>query len=307
MTGGSGYLGLQLVQTLAARQPTAEIVLPVRDPDRALALLRESPISDRLSVLPWEEFERLSPAVAGDVLIHLAAVRPPVAESEPLSYVQNLHLAGLAAKAARTLSIPLFVLLSSHAVYEGSEPPWTEDTPPHPRSVYAYAKVACEEMVRELSNHGTRYGILRMASLYGLSSRMQWERVIHRFAQQAAKGLPIEVHGNGRQTLDLVHVKDAAKAVACLLEAPDRAWNQAYNITSNHPISIATLAELCFGTAREGMGLDAEIRHVDVPARSSSYGSRTRLAEELLAWMPEISLEQGVREIMEYARVHLRT
>jgi nucleoside-diphosphate-sugar epimerase/carbamoylphosphate synthase large subunit len=307
MTGGSGYLGLQLVQTLAARQPTAEIVLPVRDPDRALALLRESPISDRLSVLPWEEFERLSPAVAGDVLIHLAAVRPPVAESEPLSYVQNLHLAGLAAKAARTLSIPLFVLLSSHAVYEGSEPPWTEDTPPHPRSVYAYAKVACEEIVRELSNHGTRYGILRMASLYGVSARMEWGRVIHRFASQAVRGLPIELHGDGSQTMDLVHVGDAAKAVACLLEASDQAWNRAYNITSNQPVSVAALAELCCRIAREGMGLDASVRRVYVPARSSSYGSNTRLAEDLLKWTPDISLEQGVLKIMKYAQTAHQT
>jgi len=300
VTGASGYLGQRVVRTLLESEPEAEIVLPVRDPDRAEQLWERCPGHERLHVLPWQDLEGLSLDLMGEVMIHLAAVRPPVADDASTVFVESLELTRLAVHAARKLSIPLFVLASSHAVYEGVQPPWTEQTPIRPQSPYAYAKAACEQLVCQLPDHGTRYAILRMASLYGLSGRMQWERVAHRFAEKAAKGLPLELHGEGLQTIDLVHVSDAARAVSCLLQAPDRAWNRIYNITSNKPVSIAELAELCRRTASNELGVAPPIEYLNTPARSSPSGSCTRSAEELIAWTPNVSLEAGLREVMDH-------
>lgn len=300
VVGGSGFLGQEVIRELLSSYPRAEVIVPVRDRARMEAQWEGRSGWSRLRLADWRELEALSPRVTADALVHLAAVRPPVQEDPSLLFVENLRLTQIATRAAHQLSIPLFVFVSSHAVYEGVRPPWTESTPLRPESAYAYAKVACEELVRQLPGHKIRYAILRMGSLYGLAGRIEWERVAHRFAARAAKGLALTVHGDGQQTIDLVHVKDAARSISSLLQGPDAVWNRAYNITTGAPIEILKLAELCRDIALETKALAVPVKskQLDVSTPSRSYGSCSRLARDLLRWSPQIPLKLGLEEIM---------
>jgi len=296
--GGSGYLGQKVIRALLDSHPRVEIVVPVRDRGRMENCWEGRPGWDRLHLQDWEELERGSPSLMADALIHAAAVRPPTAEDPTSLFAENLRLTRIAVRAARLLAIPFFVFVSSHAVYAGGHSPWTEDTPIRPDSPYAYAKAACEELVRELAGHGIRYAILRMASLYGLAERMQWERVVHRFAEGAARGQTLEVYGDGRQTLDLVHVMDAAQAVCSLLRGGDRAWNLMYNITGDKTIEVMDLAQRCRDIARHIKGIEVPIERREISRAPTSYGSSNRLAAKVLNWSPEIPLGVGLEEIM---------
>ncbi len=302
VVGGSGFLGQEVIRELLSSFPHAEIIVPVRDRTQMEGQWAGRPDERRLLLVDWEEFESLSPRVMADALVHLAAVRPPVQESPGSLFVENLRLTKIAIRAAHRLSIPLFVFASSHAVYEGAQPPWTEDTPLQPQSAYAYAKVACEELVRQLPGHGIRYAILRLGSLYGLAGRIQWERVAHCFAARAAKGLPLTVHGDGHQTIDLVHVKDGARAVCSLLQGPDTAWNGAYNITGGAPVEILKLAELCrdIASATKGLTVPIELNQLDVTTPLRSFGSCSILARDLFGWSPQMSLKAGLEEVMRH-------
>ena len=300
ITGGSGYLGQEIICALLDSHPRVEIVVPVRDRERMEQHWEGRSGRDRLHLLDWEELEELSSNAMADVLIHAAAVRPPVAENPSSLFVENLRLTRIALRAAHQLSIPLFVFVSSHAVYEGERPPWTEDTPVKPQSPYAYSKVACEELVRGLQGHGIRYAILRMASLYGLAERMQCERVAHRFAERAARGLALEVHGDGRQTIDLVHVKDGAHAVCSLLQGSDRVWNRTYNIASDNPVEIIELAKVCCSIAKGARGMQVPIERLNVSEVPRSYGSSNRLARDFLGWSQKTPLTAGLEEVMTH-------
>lgn len=300
VVGGSGFLGQEVIRELLSSYLHAEIIVPVRDRTQMEAQCEGRSGWNRVRLVDWGELEALSPSVMADALVHLAAVRPPVQGSPSSLFVENLRLTKIAIRAAHQLSIPLFVFVSSHAVYEGERPPWTENTPLRPQSAYAYAKVACEELVRELQEHGIRYAILRMASLYGLAERMQCERVAHRFAERAARGLALDVHGDGSQTIDLVHVKDGARAVCSVLQGSDTAWNGAYNITTGAPIEILKLAELCRDIAAETkeLAVPIELKQLEVPTSARSFGSCSRLARDLLDWSPQVPLRLGLEEIM---------
>ena|GEM_PF-222061 len=302
VVGGSGFLGQELLRELLSSYPHAEVIVPVRDRTRMKTQWEGRPGWNRLRLADWEELETFSPSVMADALVHLAAVQPLAADSSSSMFVENLRLTQLAVRAAQKLSIPLFVFVSSQAVYEGEGPPWTERTPLRPESVYACAKVACEALVRRLPEHGIRYAILRMGNLYGLAERMRWERVAHRFAARAANGLALTVHGDGHQTIDLVHVKGAARAVCSVLKGPDTTWNGAYNITSGTPIEIRKLAELCCDIAGEAgkLVVPIELEQLDVSTQSSSFGSCSRLARDRLGWSPQISLKIGLEEIMHH-------
>lgn len=298
VTGGSGYLGQQIIRTLLEDGELREIAVPVRDRSGIERAFADHPERARLTPLDWESLEQCCPQASADVLIHAAAVRPPSCEEGLSLFVENLRLTQIAVRAATRLAIPLVIYVSSHAVYEGRIPPWTEHAPPHPQSPYAFAKLACEELVRTLGENGTRYVILRMAGLYGLSERIQWERVAHRFARQAARGEPLEVHGTGAQRIDLLHVKDAAEAVACVLKTTDLGWNRTYNISSGNPVGIMELAELCSKIAADEAGLDVSIQTIGAPASAVCYGSSNQMARDVLGWSPSVSLRAGLEEIM---------
>lgn len=299
LTGGSGYLGQRIARTLLASDSRIELMVPVRRPVELERSFAGHPGREHLHVLGWDEMERFSSRAMADVLIHAAAVRPPAGGQGSELFVENLRLTRIAVRAAKRLEIPLVVFVSSHAVYEGETPPWSEATPVHPRTPYAFAKFACEELVRTLAEDGIRYGILRMSSLYGDSERMQWERVAHRFARQAARGEPLEVHGGGQQRIDLLHVSDAARAVICLLKGTDRAWNRTYNVSSGEPVGIMRLAEVCSRIAAEEKGLDVPIFSISSPAGTVCYGASNRLAEDELGWSPRVSLRDGLAEVMK--------
>ncbi len=302
VVGGSGFLGQEVLRELLSSYPHAEIIVPVRNRAQMEAQWEGRSGCDRLRLVDWGDLEILSPSVMADALVHLAAVRPPAAESSYSMFVEDLRLTQLAVRAVHKLSIPLFVFVSSQAVYEGERAPWTERTPLRPESAYACAKVACEELVRQLPEHKIRYAILRMASLYGLAERMQWERVAHRFAARAAKGLALTVHGDGHQTIDLVHVKDGARAVCSVLKGPDTIWNGAYNITTGTPIKVLKLAELCREIAGEAgkPALPIEFEQLGVSTPPRSFGSCSRLAQDRLGWSPQIPLKIGLEEIVRH-------
>ncbi len=302
VVGGSGFLGQEVIRELLSSYPYAEIVVPVRDRAQMDSQWEDRSGWDRVSLVDWGEIEALSPSIMADALVHLAAVRPPVQETSSSLFVENLRLTQIAIRAAQRLSIPLFVFVSSHAVYEGEPPPWTENTPLRPQSAYAYAKVACEELVRQLPQLGIRYALLRMGSLYGLAERIQWERVANRFAARAAKGLVLTVYGDGHQMIDLVHVSDGARAVCSVLQGPDTAWSSVYNITSGAPIEIMKLAKLCRDIADEikGLAVPIELKQLDVPISPRSFVSCSQLARDILGWSPQIPLRVGLEEIMRH-------
>jgi len=300
VVGGSGFLGQEVIHELLRNYPGAEIIVPVRHRTPMESQWKDHPEWERLRLVEWEQLEAASPSIMADALVHLAAVRPPTLQPDSSLFVENLRLTQLAISAARRLSIPLFIFASSHAVYEGAIPPWTEETSLQPQSAYAYAKVASEELVRQLPEHSIRYAILRLGSLYGMSTRIQWERVIHRFASSAARGQALTVHDGGHQMIELLHVRDGASAVRSLLQGSDTSWDQTYNITSGTPTEILQLAELCceIATDAKGLTIPIEMTRGGEPTQPKSWGSSNQLARDLLDWSPQVLLRAGIEEVM---------
>jgi nucleoside-diphosphate-sugar epimerase len=122
--------------------------------------------------------------------------------------------------------------------------------------------------------------------------------VAHRFAERATRGLTLEVHGDGRQTIDFAYVKDGAHAICSLLQASDRAWNQTYNIVSGHSVGIMELAQLCCSMAGSVKAIQAPIERFDVSRTPVSCGSSHRLARDLLGRSQRVLLNAGLEEVM---------
>lgn len=138
ITGASGTLGRALT-TQAAAAGWATAALYFSHPERVCA---GNPV--RLDLRDWDALCVLADSFPPDVIIHTA-----VTERSGPGYAETIRLAGdhmarLAAERGSRL-----IALSTDLVFDGSEPLYTEETPPRPMpgSAYGLAKAEAEQII----------------------------------------------------------------------------------------------------------------------------------------------------------------
>jgi UDP-glucose 4-epimerase len=191
------------------------------------------------------------------------------------------------------------VLASSCAIYGHPESvPIPETAPLEPPSPYGIEKLTVDHYARRY--HGL-YGVetvaLRYFNVYGpRQAAGDYSGVISVFADQAAAGDPITVHGDGSQTRDFVHVSDVVQAN--LLAATTDSVGEAFNVGTGNATSIRELAE----TIRRVTESDSDIVHTD-PREGDIEHSRaeTTKAREQLGFEATVDLDAGLSDLLAWS------
>jgi nucleoside-diphosphate-sugar epimerase len=122
--------------------------------------------------------------------------------------------------------------------------PTAEDHHPYGnRTLYGAAKVFNEGLLRSFHDqHGLDYVALRYFNVYGprMDTHGAYTEVLIRWMERIDLGQPPLIFGDGRQTMDFVHVEDIARAN--LLAAKAAATDRVYNIASGTETSLNELA-----------------------------------------------------------------
>jgi nucleoside-diphosphate-sugar epimerase len=175
-----------------------------------------------------------------DVVFHLAA-EPGVRSSWGSRFDRFVHSNVEATQrlleALRPTPGRRIVYASSSSIYGESEQlPTREDAPPRPLSPYGVTKLAGEQLCRVYHvNHGLETVALRFFTVFG--PRQRPDMAFRRFCEAAARGGPIELYGDGRQSRDFTYVADVVRAIRAAGSAP-RAPGRAYNVGGGSPISL---------------------------------------------------------------------
>ena len=286
VTGGAGFIGSHLVDRLLAE---SWVVLVIDDlSSGATANLAAGATLERLDVAS-ADLVRPIRAWRPDVAFHLAA-QPSVVRSamDPLGDL-DINVIGthrLAAAAVASGAVRLVFVSSGGAVYGETYRPATERTTPAPASYYGVHKLAAEGHVRLA---GLPYAILRPSNVYGPRQTAGLEgAVVAAFIEQATRDGVLRIHGDGSQTRDFLHVRDAVEAL--LLVARTATASGTWNVAFGRSGSIAALAdhvERAFGR-KFGRSL-AERRPGDVAASTISSAALQRLG-----WRPQVDLDAGL-------------
>lgn len=256
VTGGAGFIGSHLVETLAADNDVVVV-------DNLSGGRREW-VDDRATLIEGDvrNEQTVARAVDGvDLIFHQAAnvsvqrsVEAPV-ESHETNVDATLRLL----EHARNEDAR-FVFASSAAIYGTPEAvPIDESDPKRPTSPYGAEKHAADQYCRLYHDlYDVETVALRYFNVYGPRQRGgQYSGVIDVFLDQADRGEDITVHGDGAQTRDFVHVDDvvAANCLAAVNGTP----GEAYNVGTGDSVSIRALAEM----VRETTETTSDIVHVD--------------------------------------------
>jgi UDP-glucuronate decarboxylase len=170
-----------------------------------------------------------------------------------------------------------------------------------PRSCYDEAKRAGEAFVTAYhTQHGLDTRMVRIFNTYGPRMRSDdiYGRVVPRFIDQALRGIPITIFGDGSQTRSYTYITDQVEGILRLARV-DGLENPVVNIGNNVEKSVLQLAETIIKLTDSTSELSFHPLPIDDPERRCPDISR---AKELLGWKPKIGFEEGVKRFIEYMR-----
>ena len=294
LTGATGYLGSEILAELV-KQDGAFTVAWGRSPERLEALRRRfcaDSSSARLEACDLSDAAILS--VRPDVIVHAAALRPPGHSPAEMHRV-NAEATRWIARLAERSGCQRLCYVSSQSVYGSLGAPWTEMSPLRPETAYAKSKLMGE---REASRANiASVVILRMSRLYGVTPFVRWSEVLGQFAKAVVEARPLTIHGTGEQRFDLVHVRDAATAVAQVAVHPLLKGVHTFNLGGGESVCVNRLGEILSRLASE-LGLPPVTIQRTLANRESLRHLELDIARirRELGWGPAIAIEEGMRE-----------
>ena len=307
VTGGAGFIGSHIVDLLCDEGCTEIVALDnmVRGRPENLADARaRGPV--RLVHGDIRDSNVMASLVkSADIVFHQAALRITHCAAEPRLAMEvmvqsTFDLLELCAQH----KIEKVVAASSASVYGMAEEfPTTERQHPYGnRTLYGAAKAFNEGLLRTFNDmYGLDYVAFRYFNVYGnrMDIHGRYTEVLIRWMERLESGKPPIVFGDGRQTMDFVHVRDVARAN--ILGAKADVSDEVFNVANGSETSLAQLAQsLALVMGRSGLALEfAPERSVNpVPRRLAS----TAKAEHLLGFKAEIPLHKGLRDLVDWWR-----
>ena len=323
VTGGAGFIGSNIVDALVE---AAHQVVVLDD----LSSGHKENLSSVWKKIEFVEgdirnLETCLKAVEGcDGIFHEAAlVSVPDSINRPRDN-HDINITGTLniLEAARQQGVKRVVFASSAAIYgDNPELPKRENMLPEPKSPYALAKLTGEYYLKVYAEcFGLETVALRYFNVFGprQDPSSMYSGVISIFAERVAKGLPVTIYGDGKQTRDFVNVADVvqanllamnvqdvevvkqnpdlnARSVSTILTSPESSGRfNVFNVATGKQTSLLDLLKALeqiagrkvarnFSPSREG-----DIRH------SLAGISKAR---KILGYRPHMELGGGLREL----------
>jgi len=306
VTGGAGFIGSHVVDRLITAGHRVVVLDDLtggfRENVNAAAGFVEG------SILNTELTDRLFETHQFDYVFHFAAYAAEGLSHfiKRFNYSNNLiGSVNLINAAVNAGTVKAFVFTSSIAVYGSNQLPMHEDLTPEPEDPYGIAKYAVERELRASHNmFGLPFIIFRPHNVYGERQNIgdRYRNVVGIFMNQAMRGEPMTVFGDGLQSRAFTHIDDVAPVIARSIDVA-AAYGEVFNIGADAACTVVELAQL----VARAMGVRADIRHV--PARHEvvhAYASHEKVRRVFGAGSRDacVSLEDGIRRMAAWAKRH---
>lgn len=209
-------------------------------------------------------------------------------------------------------------LISSSMVFESTNifptPESAILSSPPPKSTYGFQKLACEYFAKgAFEQYGLPFTIIRpfncvgigetkalsVKKIYSGNIELALGHVVPDLTQKILKGqYPLHILGKGKQIRNFTYGGDIAKGICKAIFSP-KARNEDFNISTNEPTTILSLAKLLWGKTNQKKPFkylsDAPYTY-DVQKRIPD----TSKAKKLLGFKAETSLSEVLDEVIPW-------
>lgn len=309
--GGNGVFGVHAALYFLANANPRKVICVGRNPEKAPAFTLDVGKGD-----PRYQYHQIHMVYEQDRLLELFDAEKPevivsfAAQGEgAASWKKSWRFYETNATALAKITEDLqsrkylerWIQIGTSELYGPVDGPATEDWPIRPTSPYAASKAAGDLHLLAISQVlKFPMNIIRPSNAYAPGQLLH--RVIPRAVICGLTGQKLPLHGGGRAKKSYIHARDLARAIHLVSEkAP---LGRVYNAGSRYPISIRDLV------AKVAEGLKIPFNQLcevtdDRLGQDSQYWLDSSAIKEDVGWEAEISLEQGIAEMVAWGREYL--
>ena len=313
ITGGAGFIGSHLTETLLSRGDQVTILDDLSTgTNKNLSEVKDKIEFYNGSILNKSLIDKL--VSESDYIVHLAAALGVLTiVNKPLESLKiNLQGPENVFEVADKYKKSVLIASTSEIYGKNSKVPLNEEDdrivghPLKSRWSYSEAKAVDESLAYfYYQEHKLPIRIVRFFNTVGPRQVGQYGMVVPRFVSAAIKNEPLQVYGSGDQIRCFCHVKDTVRALLMVMDS-HKAIGQVFNIGNNQQISIMDLAKKVI----EITGSKSKIKKIPYSeAYAEGFEDMQRRVPDIfkinnvLGWSPEIGLEEIIRDIADFHKV----
>ncbi len=307
VSGGAGFIGSHLCARLLAEGHTVLCV------DNLLTGYEKNiaPLcsNERFAFLRHDVTRPLDDSIEADVVFHLASPASPVGYwSYPFETIRvntegTMRLLELTRRCnGRFLMASTSEAYGDPEVHPQHEDYWGNVNPNGVRACYDESKRLGETITMEFfRQYGTDARIVRIFNTYGPHNALDDGRMIPNFITQALSGVPISIHGSGRQTRSICYVDDLVDGLMRAMFTPGT-QGEVYNLGNPEEHTVLEWAELIRDLCESSSELVFEPKRHDDPERRQPNIEK---AQRVLGWTPQVSPEDGLVRTIAWCKAEL--
>lgn len=166
----------------------------------------------------------------------------------------------------------------------------------------------CSEKFTEMyrKEHGLEAAVVKWFNVYGTGQKIMeevgYKKAFPTWIVNGIKGEDIEIYGNGKQTVDLVHTKDTIDATICVMDKFSKCEGETFEVGAEE-IELNDVAKMI---QRETGG---KSKIVHIPMRKGETDNTRIRADlskirDLTGWKPKMTLEKSIKDIIKWYKTH---
>ncbi|MEM9738935.1 MAG: UDP-glucuronic acid decarboxylase family protein [Pseudomonadota bacterium] len=306
VTGGAGFLGSHLIDSLIAR---GDEVLCVDN----FYTGQKSNIAHHLYNPQFELIRHdvtFPLYIECDQIFHLACPAAPIHyQRDPVQTLKtsvhgSINMLGLAKRLrSKILQASTSEVYGDPEVHPQTEAYWGNVNPIGVRSCYDEGKRAAETLFFDYHRqHGLDIKVARIFNTFGPRMHVNDGRVVSNFILQALQSQPITLYGDGSQTRSFCYVDDLVAGLIALMDSRE-GFTGPVNLGNPTEMTIRALAEEIVDIVGGGSRIEYKPLPSDDPKQRQPDIS---IAQEQLDWKPKVSRRDGLKATIAYFESLLR-
>jgi UDP-glucuronate decarboxylase len=237
-----------------------------------------------------------------DRIWHLACPASPIhyqfnpVKTAKTSFLGTYNMLGLARRVgARLLLASTSEVYGDPEVHPQTESYWGSVNPIGVRSCYDEGKRIAETLCSDYKRmNDLDIRIARIFNTYGPRMAIDDGRVISNFLAQALRSNSLTIYGSGAQTRSFCYVSDLITGLIALM---DSSYDKPVNLGNPGELSINNIAELIRSMVNPDITFSYRPLPEDDPVRRCPS---IELAQKYLRWLPQVSIQKGLRLTLDY-------
>lgn len=306
VTGGAGFIGSHLCERL------------LKEGHEVICLDNFFTGSKRniAHLLDHNDFELVRHDVTEPILLEVDRIYNLACPASPIHYQYNpvktiktsvmgaINMLGIAKRVrARILQASTSEVYGDPQVHPQTEAYWGNVNTLGIRSCYDEGKRVAETLMMDYhrQNH-VDIRIIRIFNTYGPKMAENDGRVVSNFILQALRGEDITVYGEGAQTRSFCFVSDLVEGMMRMMETPG--FTGPVNLGNPAETTILEFAKKIIALT----GSSSRIVYRPLPADDPKQRQPDiSLAKQMLGWEPTVSVDDGLKQTIDYFRSVLTT